>query len=164
MTVKSGRRTPEKSGVDTNPANAYLRTRVLTASPAELRLMLLDGALKFARQGREGLASKNYEAMFNGISQCRNIVLELLTTVRPEAAPELCKNVKAVYTFLYTRLVEASMERSIEKLDESIRLLEYERETWAMLMEQMAAEQAGQRPEPAPGPVTPARTSISVDA
>ncbi|MFN0133911.1 MAG: flagellar export chaperone FliS [Phycisphaerales bacterium] len=151
--------------VETNPANAYLRTRVLTASPAELRLMLLDGALKFARQGREGLAAKNYEAMFNGITQCRNIVMELLTTMRPEVAPELCKNAQAVYAFLYTRLIEASMEKSLVKLDESIGLLEYERETWALLMDQMAKEQAsGTRPEPAPGAVTPTRQSISVDA
>ena len=33
-------------GVDTS--NAYLRTKVMTASPEELRLMLLDGAIRFA--------------------------------------------------------------------------------------------------------------------
>ena len=43
---------------DTNP---YLKTKVMTAGPAELRLMLFDGALKFAEQGRKGLADKDYE-------------------------------------------------------------------------------------------------------
>ena len=41
--------------VTVKPVNEYLRTRVLTASPEELRLMLLDGALKYAMQAREGL-------------------------------------------------------------------------------------------------------------
>lgn len=128
--------------VETNPANAYLRTKVLTASPEELRLMLLDGAIKFARQGREGLANRNYEASFNGISQCRNIVLELLTTIKPEYDPDLCDRVKSLYTFLYTELVEASMTKSVPRVDSVIKLLEYERETWVMLMAKLAEERA----------------------
>ena len=127
---------------DSNPANAYLRTKVLTATPEELRLMLLDGAIKFARQGREGLAGRDYEASYNGITQSRNIVLELLTTVRPEPDPELATRVKAVYTFLYTELVNASIDRSVEKLDRVIELLEFERETWVLLMQQLGQERA----------------------
>lgn len=126
--------------VESNPANAYLRTKVLTASREELRLMLLDGAIKFANQGREGLLAKNFEASYNGISQCRNIVLELLTTIKPEFDPELCDRVKAIYTFLYTELVEASLQKSVEKLDGVIKILQYERETWALLMTKVAGE------------------------
>jgi flagellar secretion chaperone FliS len=128
-----------------SPANAYLRTKVLTASPEELRLMLLDGALKFALQGREGLVARNFEQSYNGISQCRNIVLELLTSIRPEFDPEMCERVRSVYTFMYRDLVEASMERSIEKLDGVIQLLEYERETWQLLMQKLVEERAAGR-------------------
>lgn len=155
--------------VESNPANAYLRTKVLTASPEELRLLLLDGAIKFARQGSEGLASKNYEASYNGITQCRNIVLELLTTIRPEFDPEMCERVKAVYAFMYTELVSAGMERNVTKLDAVVKLLEYERETWVMLMDKLAAERAAGDAAPAPAGVAPAappsanaRAAISV--
>jgi len=123
-------------------ANAYLRTRVMTASPEELRLMLLDGAIKFAQQGREGLSTKNYEMSFTGIDRCRNIVLELIVTVREDIAPELAKNVKALYTFFYNELTSASMEKSVTKLDKVIELLQFERETWVMLMDQLARERA----------------------
>ena len=150
--------------VESNPANAYLRTKVLTASPEELRLMLLDGALKFARQGREGLAARNYEASFNGISQCRNIVLELLTTIRPEYDPELCDRVKGLYTFLYTELVEASMQKSVPKLDGVIKLLEFERETWVMLMERLAAERATAPSDSPTGAPHATRPSLSLQA
>lgn len=139
----------------TAPVNAYLRTKVLTASPEELRLLLLDGAIKFARQGREGLASRNYEASYAGISQCRNIILELINTMRPEHDPVLCERIGALYTFLYSELVTASLERDIARLDRVIELIEYERETWAMLMQQLATERAGANPaasgEAAPG-------------
>jgi flagellar secretion chaperone FliS len=126
----------------TQHANAYLRTRVMSASPEELRLMLLDGAIKFATQGKEGLERKDYEASYNGISQCRNIVFELLTTIREGLAPELTSNVKALYTFLYTHLLDASVEKSPAKVEEVIELLQYERETWVLLMDRIAAEKA----------------------
>ena len=127
---------------ETNHANAYLRTKVLTASPEELRLMLLDGAIKFARQGRDGLAKRDFEASYNGISQSRNIVLELLTTIKPEYDPETLERVKAVYVFMYTELVAASMEKDLVRLDSVIKLLEFERETWVLLMKKLVEERA----------------------
>jgi flagellar protein FliS len=151
--------------IEQSNANAYLRTKVMTASREELRLLLLDGALKFAHQGREGLATKNYELSFNGISSCRNIVLELLTTIKPEHDPELCDRVKALYSFIYTHLVEASMEKNIKKLDAVIRLLSYERETWALLMEQVrAGKGAPADPAPAKRERAGARQTLSLEA
>lgn len=123
-------------------ANAYLRTKVMSASPEELRLMLLEGAIKFARQGHDGLMRKDFEAMFNGISQCRSIVLELMTSIRGDVEPKLAEQVKAVYSFMYTHLLEASFEKDAEKAAKVIDLLEYERETWVMLMQKLASERA----------------------
>lgn len=145
-----------------NHANAYLRTKVLTASPEELRLMLLDGAIKFARQGRDGLVGGDHEAAYNGLSQCRNIVFELLTTVREDLDPELAGNVKALYTYLYKTLVDASFEKDIAKADVVIELLGYERETWVMLMQKLAEERGASRPAtpPNPGQDTPRTVSL----
>ena len=123
-----------------NQAQAYLRTRVMSASPEELRLLLLEGAIKFGKQGLEGLVSKDHEAAFTGISQCRNIIFELLTTIRDDIDPSLAANVKGLYTFMYTQSIEASHEKDTSKLTKVIELLEYERETWIMLMERLAGE------------------------
>lgn len=133
------------SNAGSQHANAYLRTRVMSASPEELRLMLLDGAIKFARQGKDGIERKDFEASFNGVSQCRNIIFELLTTIRGDIAPELTDNVKALYTFLYTHLLDASIEKDANKVGEVIELLEYERETWVLLMQRLAEERAAGR-------------------
>jgi flagellar protein FliS len=129
--------------------NAYLTTRVMSASPEELRLLLLDGAIKFARQGLEGLRRRDYETSYAGVSQCRNIVLELLNGVRADVAPELGERVRAVYSYLYTELVEVGMQRDERRLAKAIDLLEYERETWAMLMAKLTSERAGGDAPPA---------------
>ncbi len=127
-------------------ANTYLRTKVLTASPEELRLLLLDGAIKFLRQGCEGLTRKDWEAVFDGFSKCRNIVLELMSSVRPDIDPDLCSKVTSLYTFLFTQLVEAGFEKDLVKAEKVLGILEYERETWVLAIEK-AAEERGVRRE-----------------
>lgn len=120
--------------------NPYLRTKVMTASPAELRLMLLDGAIKFARQGEAGLERRDYEAAYNGVSRCQSIVMELINGLRPEHAPELCAQLESLYTFLYTRLMRALTERDPAGVREVVELLEYERQTWTMVIDRLASE------------------------
>ncbi|VAX41464.1 hypothetical protein MNBD_PLANCTO03-602 [hydrothermal vent metagenome] len=138
----------------TTEANAYLRTQVLTASPEQLRLMLLDGAIRFAQQAADGLEANDYEASYNGITQARAIVLELATSIRPDVDPELAERVQSVYMFLYAELIDASLNRDKTRLDKAIELLHYERETWSLLMDKVAAERAA-NPETDTMSITP---------
>lgn len=145
---------------DTNRVNAYLRTKVMTASPEELRLLLIDGAIRFANQARRGLNDRDHELAYAGFTQCRTIVLELLGTIRQEHAPELAARVRSLYAFIYSELVTCSLERDADRLGTVIELLEYERETWVMLMDQLAKER-GQAAEPKPeGADGPAPLSV----
>ncbi len=126
----------------TSEPNPYLKTKVMTAGPAELRLMLFDGALKFIEQGRQGLVDKDYEAAFNGISRCQQILAELMSSLVPKHAPDLCERLIGLYTFMITRLMVASHERDPAIVDEVIKLLQFERETWIMLIDKLAAQNA----------------------
>ena len=122
--------------------NVYLKTKVLTASPAELRLMLIDGAIRFTKQARVGILERDFEQSFEGFSKARAIVTELISGLNPEVDAELCDRLTGLYTFIFTRLVDASSERSIEIIDEVLELFRFERETWAMLVESLASENA----------------------
>jgi flagellar secretion chaperone FliS len=128
--------------------NAYLRTMISTASPAELRLLLFDGAIRFAEQARAGLEQKNYEQLHNGVTRCQDIVMELINSLRPEHDTNLCDKLSALYVFIYTRLMNAASRREIEALDEALELLRYERETWVMVLKKLAGEnqRAGEMP------------------
>ncbi|MBL0870236.1 MAG: flagellar export chaperone FliS [Phycisphaerales bacterium] len=128
---------------DTNQADAYLATKVLTASPAELRLMLLDGAIKFCTQGRDALEKKNFEGCYNGFSRTRNILVELVGTMKPEPNPDLYNKLSALYMFMISRLLQASHEKNVVKANEVIDLLHFERETWVMAMQKAAQELKG---------------------
>lgn len=123
-----------------NKVNQYLRTRVMSASPEELRLMLLEGALKYARLAADGLEKKDYEKVYDGSTRSQAIILELINSLDPKYAPDICDKLTALYSFIYQRLVDGVMKKDASIFQECIRLLDYERETWVMLMEQLARE------------------------
>jgi flagellar protein FliS len=149
--------------------NAYLRTRILTASPAELRLLLLDGAIRFAQATRDALERRDYEGVFANTTRCQNILLELINGLRPEQDPELCAKLSGLYTFLYTRMVSGCSQRNTASVDEVLKLLEFERETWQLLMQELARENASAQtiaelPETAPPTSMPGTASELVGA
>jgi flagellar protein FliS len=126
-----------------NPAANYLRTKVLTATPEQLQLMLYDGAIRFAEQGKAALAEKNYEASYNALSRAQKIITELQCGLRHDVAPELCGKLAALYNFVFKKLVEANIGHQIEALDDALNILRYQRETWAMLLNQLGKTKAG---------------------
>jgi flagellar protein FliS len=110
----------------------------MSASPVELRLMLVDGAIRFAEQCRGGLEQKNFEQAYEGSRQCRAILTELLSGLKPDQDPLLCERLNSLYTFLISRMMEAMSERDPEPILGVIELLRFERETWQMVIEQLA--------------------------
>jgi len=122
-------------------AKSYLRTKVLTASSEELRLMLYDGAIKFSRQAASTLESGDFEASYQAIVRAKKIVLELSSNLNHNLMPELCERLAGLYIFIYQQLTDANVNRDATALNSAIQLLEYERETWQILLKQMAESQ-----------------------
>ena len=125
-----------------NPAaNPYLRNQVMSARPEQLRLMLFDGAIRFLAAARKGLEQKNYDVSYTNISKAQKIVLELTNSLNREVMPEVTEKLSALYTYVYRLLIDASTRRDTEPLDEAVKLIRYERETWAMLIEKAGDKQ-----------------------
>lgn len=128
-----------------NPQGAqnYLRTRVFTATPEQLQLMLYDGAIRFAEQGRLGLVEKNFEQSYTNISRAQKIITEMTCTLKHDVYPDLCAKLASLYNYVYRKLVEANIQHNVQALDEALELLRYQRETWVMLLDQLGKKKAG---------------------
>jgi flagellar protein FliS len=121
----------------TNPHDHYLESQILTASPQRLRLMLIQGAL---RQGQLTLEHWDRDAQleaWEALARCRDIVEELLQSVRADASP-LAKQVADLYVFLFQSLCEAQLNRNRQKVADVLRVLETESQTWQQVCEQAA--------------------------
>jgi flagellar protein FliS len=139
-----------------NASAEYLRNAVLTATPEQLHLMLYDGAIRFTGQGIEGLRNKNWEKAFIGFSRAQKILLEMLNSLNYEVDQELCRRMAGLYNYIYRHLVQACSERSIEAAEEALKFLQYQRETWLMLIAKLREERGAPRaPAPAAGPRRP---------
>ncbi len=121
----------------------YLRNAVMTASPEQLHLMLYDGAIRFAFQARDAMGRGDFETSCEKLIRAQNIVIEMRNGLRTEIAPEICSQMSALYTFIYNRLVEANMKRSQSAIDDAIRILQHQRETWQMLIDKTRQERGG---------------------
>jgi flagellar protein FliS len=124
-------------------AQNYLRTKVLTATPEQLQLMLFDGAIRFGQQARQALVEKNWEQSYTLISRVQKIVTELNASLKHDVSPELCGKLAALYNYAFRKLIEANLEHKVDSLDEALKVLGYQRETWAMLLQQLAQKKAG---------------------
>jgi flagellar protein FliS len=110
---------------------------VLTATAEQLQLMLYDGAIRFALQGRDALEARDFETSFEKLSRAQAIVIEMESGLRREVNPELCDRMAAIYGFLYRKLVEASVNKDATAVDDALKILRMERETWVMLIEKI---------------------------
>jgi flagellar secretion chaperone FliS len=120
----------------------YLRTKVLTATPEQLQLMLYDGAIRFSEQAKAALTKKDYEGSYNGISRAQKIIAELSSSLKHDVSPDLCAKLAGLYNFAYRKLIEANIDHNLDALDEALAILRYQRETWALLLDQLGKKKA----------------------
>jgi flagellar protein FliS len=124
-------------------ANNYLRTKIFTATPEQLQLMLYDGAIRFAEQGRAALEKKDFEGTYNALSRAQKIIAELQCGLRHDLAPELCGKLASLYNFVFRKLIDGNIQHDLKAVEEALQILRYQRETWVLLLDKLGREKAG---------------------
>lgn len=133
-----------------NASSEYLQNAVMTASPEQLHLMLYDGAIRFTRQAIEATRDKDWEKAFNAFTRTQKILVEMNAALNYKVDSDLCKRTASLYNFMYRKLVEASVQRDAAIAEDVLRLLEYQRETWVMVIEKLRQERSGEAPAASP--------------
>ena len=111
---------------------AYNNSKILTASPAELTLMLYDGAIKFTNIAIMAIEKHDIEKAHNNIVKTERIILEFQATL--DDIYPVAKDFDAVYTYLIQRLREANLKKDSEILEEVLKHLRTVRDAWKEVM------------------------------
>lgn len=114
--------------------DAYAKNKVLTASPAELTLMLYEGAIKFCNIAIVGIENKDMEKAHINIRKVENIIAEFQATL--DHKYPVADDFENVYNYLMERLVEANLKKDTEILNEVLGHLRTMRDTWKEVMQQ----------------------------
>ena len=111
---------------------AYANNKVMTASPAELTLMLYDGAIKFCNLAINAVEEKNIEKAHINIVKVEHIVEEFQATL--DHKYPVARDFDEVYTYLMQKLREANIKKDKEILEEVLKHLRTMRDTWKEVM------------------------------
>ncbi|MCM1568335.1 MAG: flagellar export chaperone FliS [Roseburia sp.] len=110
----------------------YNNNKVLTASPAELTLMLYDGAIRFCNVALSAMEVNNVEKVHNNIVKVQRIVDYLRQTL--DMKYKVSEDFDRIYLYLSQRLVEANMKKDKEILEEVNEHLHAVRDNWKEVM------------------------------
>ena len=115
--------------------NAYAKynnSKVLTASPAELTLMLYDGAIKFCNIAIMGIEQNDINKAHTNIRKVERIIEEFRSTLDRKFA--VAEDFDRVYVYLLQRLLEANVKKDKEILEEVNTHLRSMRDNWKEVM------------------------------
>ena len=110
----------------------YNNSKVLTASPAELTLMLYEGAIKFCNIAIMGIEQKDVQKAHNNIIKVQRILEEFRSTL--DRKYPVAEDFDRVYVYLLQRCLEANMKKDKAILEEVLIHLRSMRDTWKEVM------------------------------
>ena len=110
--------------------NQYQSAATDTAGPAQLVLMLYDGALVRLEIAIESIEAGNAEAAHTALIKAQAIVDELNVTLDVDKGGKVAENLRDIYLYCSTRMVEANLAKDAAIVAEVSRLLQGLRDAW----------------------------------
>ena len=119
---------------------SYIETEVMTAPPQKLQLMLIEAAIRFAKRAKIHREAEENEQAYEALTRAQQVMAELLGGLNREASPKLVGKIASVYVFVFRNLMEAAMEHDVKKIDDAVKVLEVEQETWRRVCQKLTEE------------------------
>ena len=119
-----------------NPYAANNNSKIQTATPAELTLLLYEGAIKFTNIAIVAMEKNDVQKAHDNIMKTEKIIEEFQATL--DHKYPVAKDFEAVYSYLLKRLFDANIRKDPEILEEVLRHLRTMRDTWKEVMAKTA--------------------------
>lgn len=118
--------------MDQRAMNAYQRNAIMTATPAELTLMLYDGAIKFCNIALDAMDKKDIQKAHENIKKAEAIITELRASL--DRKYPVWEDFERVYEYIYQQLVAANLAKEKAPLEEALKRIREMRDTWKEVM------------------------------
>ena len=115
-----------------NPYEEYQRNKILTASPAEITLMLYEGAIKFCNIAIMAIEQNDIEKAHTNIIKTQRIIEEFRNTL--DRKYQVAEEFDKIYVYVLRQLFEANISKDKEILEEVNTHLRSLRDTWKEVM------------------------------
>lgn len=115
-----------------NGYNQYTNSKIMTASPAQLTLMLYDGAIKFCNLAIVGIENNDVQKAHINIRKVEKIIEEFRASL--DFKYPVAQDFENIYKYLSERLTEANVKKDKNILEEVLKHLRSMRDTWEEVM------------------------------
>ena len=115
-----------------NAAAVYNDNSILTASPAELTLMLYEGAIKFCNIAIIALENDNIEKANLNIIKAERIISEFRATL--DFKYPSANQFEIVYDYIYSRLIVGNFKKDKVIIEDALGYIREMRDTWKEVM------------------------------
>ncbi|MDR1052903.1 MAG: flagellar export chaperone FliS [Planctomycetaceae bacterium] len=122
--------------------NNYLQAEVSTATPQKLQLLLVEAAIKNIHRTKQAWRESRFDVGVESLTVAQDIVSEILCSLDMEGNPTIAKQLASIYLFIFRRLAEGGMRHDEAKLDDALRVLTSERETWRQVCDKFGSTTA----------------------
>jgi len=118
--------------------NRYLETTIATATPAQLLIMLCDGAIRFTRLALDAMEHNQPQEANRNFQKAQAIVSEFVITLDRNAP--ISESLLKLYEYFNRRLIEANVTKDPAPALEVIGYLQELKETWVQAAKKAAAD------------------------
>lgn len=117
-----------------NPYAQYQNSKVLTASPAELTLMLYEGIIKFINIAIVAIQEKEYDKANINVMKAERIVDHLSATLNHKYP--VAQDFENIYKCIMNALLNGNVKKDVKELERALEYSRMIRDTWKEVMKQ----------------------------
>lgn len=134
-----------------NALSAYRETRVRTAGPGQLIIMLYDEAIKQMDQSIELLSQKQrgkidpskIEVINKALVKAQEVITELMVSLDFEKGGDIAQNLFSLYTWFNRELLEANLSKDVDRVANVRNQMNELRSAWIEVVAKTATEHLG---------------------
>ena len=141
-----------------SPNSQYTESKVLTASQPQLHLMLLEGAVRFGTKAEQLWGDESQATVVEELLNRMADILEELTHSTCGQGNDISSQLEEQYAFAFRELAMCRVNHDLQKLNDCLKLLQYQRETWKQVCDELQAESTNETTHRPAAPQSP-RTS-----
>ena len=108
----------------------YATAQVNSASPEQILVLLYDAAIRDVKDAIGALQDGDRSRKAKALDQGVKVVTELLSSLRPEKAPEIAANLSNLYDFMIDRMIRSNAQNEDCDLQSVVNLLSELRGAW----------------------------------
>lgn len=110
----------------------YNTSRIMTATPPELTLLLYDGAIKYCNIAKDCIDKNNVEKCHQNIVKAQRIIDYLRQTL--DMKYEVAQDFENIYVYISQRLIDANAQKDPEIVEEILIHMRSVRDNWKDVM------------------------------